>query len=307
MDVKRTIRVFASCPSEVKEEIVCLRQVIDDLNAELREREVAVELLHWQTHAVPGAGRPQEVIHRSIGEYEIYLGMMWKTFGSPSGAAGSGTEEEFNEAYARFFELGVPSILFYFSQQPYVIANEHELKQLSRVFAFRRRIEKIVLFRTYASLEEFTALAHKHLQHTIVDILDKPPLDRTDVQFLSRNANDFRYPRAVREAARAWIDPRHAADTHLRSYRTSIAWFALGVLLTIVVSRYPQQSKGVDELQSLRSSLGREQVQLERWRDDLHDATSKHDVRRSEELRISIARLTARIDEDQRKIATLQR
>ena len=81
----------------------------------------------------------------------------------------------------------------------------------------------------------------------------------------------------------------------------------LGVLLTIVVSRYPQQSKGVDELQSLRSSLVREQVQLEQWRDDLHAATSKHDVRRSEELRISISKLTARIDQDQRKIATLQR
>jgi hypothetical protein len=45
--------------------------------------------------------------------YGIYLGIMSKRFGTPSGPYGSGTEKEFRDALERWGKTGAPWILFY--------------------------------------------------------------------------------------------------------------------------------------------------------------------------------------------------
>src|SRR4051812_17899451 len=94
------IRVFVSSPGDVGAELERLDEVVKELNGEFTAREkVSVELRSWRTDAVPSAGRPQAVVTQWIGEYHIYVGVMWRRFGTPTGVAGSGTEEEFNLAY----------------------------------------------------------------------------------------------------------------------------------------------------------------------------------------------------------------
>ena len=65
-------------------------------------------------------GRPQGIINKQIGEYDIFIGMMWKRFGTPTGKAGSGTEEEFRLAYEYWETTKSVMILFYFCQAPFM-------------------------------------------------------------------------------------------------------------------------------------------------------------------------------------------
>ena len=43
-------------------------------------------------------GEPEVLINDQIGKYDIFLGVMWRRFGTPTGVAESGTEEEFRRA-----------------------------------------------------------------------------------------------------------------------------------------------------------------------------------------------------------------
>ena len=60
----------------------------------------SLEAVRWESHCNPGVGsNVQSVINEQIGPTDIYVGIMWKRFGTPTGRAGSGTEEEFKAAY----------------------------------------------------------------------------------------------------------------------------------------------------------------------------------------------------------------
>lgn len=97
------LSVFVASPEDVADERECLEGVIRELNLQWTSRCVRLELVRWETHAYPGVGSdPQEVINEQIGDdYDIFLGLLWKRFGTATPRAGSGTEEEFNRAFAR--------------------------------------------------------------------------------------------------------------------------------------------------------------------------------------------------------------
>ena len=78
--------------------------MINELNLTITaispEKRVLLELVRWETHVAPSLGSdPQDVVNRQIGEYDLFVGIMWKRMGTPTALATSGTEEEFNGAY----------------------------------------------------------------------------------------------------------------------------------------------------------------------------------------------------------------
>jgi hypothetical protein len=76
-----------------------LEEVIRELNtAWARDLGIRLELVRWETHAYPSFGDdPQAVINEQIpDDFDLFLGLMWYRFGTPTGRAGSGTLEEFN-------------------------------------------------------------------------------------------------------------------------------------------------------------------------------------------------------------------
>jgi hypothetical protein len=40
--------------------------------------DAEMEIVDWRTHVAPDMGRPQAVINAQIGDYDIFLGIMWK-------------------------------------------------------------------------------------------------------------------------------------------------------------------------------------------------------------------------------------
>jgi formylglycine-generating enzyme required for sulfatase activity len=129
--------------------------------------DVHLELVEWKTHVAGDMGRPQEIINRQIGDYDIFVGVMWKRFGTPTGKAESGTEEEFNVAYANWLKYRRPRILFYFSQIPFMPHTQDEVSQLSKVISFKDKLGKKGLIHTYSSTEDFTDLLREHIVKVI--------------------------------------------------------------------------------------------------------------------------------------------
>ena len=105
--------IFMGSPSDLEEERVAIEEVIKELNLSYgAKHDLFIELLKWETHSAPGisTSHTQELINNDIGdEYDIFLGMLWKRFGTATEKAGSGTQEEFERALYKFVRGILPS------------------------------------------------------------------------------------------------------------------------------------------------------------------------------------------------------
>ena len=140
---ERVFTLLVACPDDVQEEAQRVYKVAEKINITLeKEHGVRLNVVGWKTHARPGIGSdPQEVINQQLPQkYDIFLGMMWARFGTATPRAGSGTEEEFENAVDRAREnsSGV-RIMFYFKRAPIPMDNI-DLVQLGKVEEFRKRL-----------------------------------------------------------------------------------------------------------------------------------------------------------------------
>jgi formylglycine-generating enzyme required for sulfatase activity len=160
------IHLFLSSPGDVEPERAKVHAVADQVNRMLGDNlGIVLEVIDWKTHIVPDMGRPQEVINEQVGDYDIFIGILWKRFGTPTGKAESGTEEEFNIAYANWQKCKRPRILFYFSQVPYMPKNPSEGGQFLKVLEFKAKFweQQTGFVIDYQTAEEFSDLLREHL------------------------------------------------------------------------------------------------------------------------------------------------
>jgi hypothetical protein len=169
------LQVFAASPGDVSEERDALDSVIRELNQTQSDKTgIRLELIRWETHAVPSMGTdPQAVINEELADkYDIFIGILSTRFGSATPRAGSGTEEEFERAYARFLKHPDQlKIMFYF-KDPVIKASEIDLNQYALVKAFQKKLGEKGLYFTFSSAEEFTSLVRIHLSRQVQDWAD---------------------------------------------------------------------------------------------------------------------------------------
>ena len=160
-------RIFVASPGDLGPERDALDAVADDLTHSFGEDQ-RFRVLRWERDAYPGMGRPQGVVNDRIGDdYDIFVGIMWKRFGTDTGVAGSGTVEEFDRAYARWKSTGQPPILFYFCERPFFPGTLAEQKQLGKVTAFRERIQQDGITGRFETTEEFKDQVRRDLARTV--------------------------------------------------------------------------------------------------------------------------------------------
>lgn len=170
------VRVFAASPSDVAEEREHLSKVITELNSTVASyKGLAIELVRWETHCTPSMGRPQGIVNVQIGAYDVFVGMMWRRFGTPTGTAGSGTEEEFRLAYESWLRDSSVHILFYFSQKPFMPRNENDVEQFGKVLRFRKELEEKGLVWEYRDSEDFPNVVRPHLTRILLDMAPAVP------------------------------------------------------------------------------------------------------------------------------------
>ncbi len=168
---ERVVVVLVASPSDLEPERNRLEEAIRELNLTWsRTLLLRLELVRWETHGYPGIGEDaQDVLNRELSDApDIFIGLMWGRYGTPTGRAGSGTEEEFARALDRYRkDPASVRIMFYFKDAP-LSPSEIDPEQLARVQKFRVSLgNEGALHWKFVTLEEFERLLRLHLARQI--------------------------------------------------------------------------------------------------------------------------------------------
>ena len=122
MENTRIIKIFLASPSDVKHErdiVFALKDDIDQLIG--KPNKLRFEFVNWERSAYPGFGDDaQDVINLNIGnDFDIFIGIFWLKFGTPTNRAESGTKEEFDIALEKYRSSpDTNHIMIYFKTAP---------------------------------------------------------------------------------------------------------------------------------------------------------------------------------------------
>jgi len=168
-------------PGDVNEERDTVALVVAEVRRMLETIvPYALETVRWETHAWPDVGDDaQDVINHEIGEFDIFVGIMWRRFGTPTKRAESGTDEEFKRAFSFYKKYGKPKIMFYFRRSPFYPESLSELTQVKKVLRFKNDLEKLgVLYWTYNKPLEFERQFREHLMRQVLSLRQSEPKPR---------------------------------------------------------------------------------------------------------------------------------
>jgi hypothetical protein len=154
--------IFVASPSDVAEEREIARAVIAEVSKEIKEfAKFTLEACGWED-VRPGLGRPQALINPLVEKADLLVGILWKRFGTSTGVAESGTQEEFDIVYKRWQAKEHVDVMMYFRDvPPYML--EDPGPQLKAVLEFRREFERLGLYRTYEQPQQFADMLRGHL------------------------------------------------------------------------------------------------------------------------------------------------
>jgi GTPase SAR1 family protein len=146
----RTIKILVSCPGDVtleKEEIKRLCKDFTDANH--GKSNISFYVLDWKNHVGEHGKRPQQQLKEYFGVYDVYIGILWKRFGtkphsirSDGKENESGTEEEFYDAINYKSKYGRPRVNFFFKTIDRTVNDLNENNQLGKVLAFIEQQKK---------------------------------------------------------------------------------------------------------------------------------------------------------------------
>lgn len=176
----QVLRMVMASPSDVQAERDALPGILDELNRDIGvDRGVRLELSRWETDAYAGfhVEGPQGLIDAilRIPECDIFLGIFWKRFGTPTKDGATGTEHEFRLAYETWKQKGAPHIALYFGQKVYMAQTEEEALQQAEVLRFRKNIPAEGLWWPYKTKAQFTKLVRNHLTQFLRQQHSLPP------------------------------------------------------------------------------------------------------------------------------------
>lgn len=141
--VAHILDVFVSSPGDVaqyRDTIVAYVHKWNQRNASFRK--IFFNCIRWEDMVSPNIARTgQQVINQQVGDdYDIYLGVMWTRFGSPTDLANSGTEEEFERAVMRHMNGDPVRVSLMFCQVPPSLSG-FNTEQYSKVLEFKKKAQ----------------------------------------------------------------------------------------------------------------------------------------------------------------------
>jgi hypothetical protein len=200
MDTK-IYKCFIASPSDTNNERNICDKVFEEINKSLGEMyNFRIESLKWENDVHPSFGADsQEVINQQIGnDYDFFVGIMYKKFGSPTTKAGSGTEEEFNNAYDRYSKnASSVNIMFYFNNEAPKSLSEINTSELEKVNNFKFKVSGLGgLYCEYNGCNDFEYKIRTHFNKVIIEkykIVNEKDMKAKDtgiIQILEKRLND---------------------------------------------------------------------------------------------------------------------
>src|SRR6266849_6920065 len=132
----RVLKVFLASPDDVRPERMAAEELVNNLNKFIGHFGWHIALYKWED-AIPGYGRPQEIINAAVDDCALFIGLLWERWGQPTGKYSSGFHEEYERALARRKTTNDPEIWLVFKA-----ASPEKMKdpgtELTKVLEFRR-------------------------------------------------------------------------------------------------------------------------------------------------------------------------
>lgn len=173
---RKVISFFLASPGDLTLERTIAKQVADELNSMLSLKfNVHIELVGWED-TVSSAGRPQEIINRDLQRCDVFIGLLWKRWGSaPDNESKyeSGFEEEFTIATTGNKRNKRPLISLFFKKIDTPALSDPG-EQLQKVIKFRKKIidEKTLLFQEFEAKEEFESIIRKCISNYVLEHIE---------------------------------------------------------------------------------------------------------------------------------------
>lgn len=182
------IKIFISCPGDIKEEVESIELIINEINKTSGKRDdYALELLNWKYDTYTDIGSDgQEVINNQLEhQYDILIGILGSRAGTPTKRDKSGTIEEINRA---ILDDSKQKMIYFKTSAPENIY-DIDPKQLEILKVFKKELsEKGVLYKEFNSLDSFESLFRINLSNLIIDkILNKNEKINTAVVIKNQN------------------------------------------------------------------------------------------------------------------------
>ena len=171
-----TLSIFVASPSDVLAEREIVKNVVDELNQTFcKPLQLHLEMIGWENATYPAFGDyPQGVINSQIGdEYDIFIGILWSRFGTPTKNALSGTQEEFERVLTRFHNDKNVEICFYFKTDdldPYKI----DLDQFKKVKEFKSSLSQLGGYHWDFNSTHFKDYLRNHLTLICNKLITRP-------------------------------------------------------------------------------------------------------------------------------------
>jgi len=178
----RKLRIFVACPGDVEDEKGRLEKLIRTLQFDASNHGFILELAEWR-QCVPNLGLPQSIIFEQLRPegWDIFIGILWTRFGTPSGLSEAGTQRELTGTEAEMLSAiklcrahARPRVLLYRSVRPPKSLKDLEGAQLEAVDRFLKECEASgkhpALVKLYGQPDEFERLVSEHLRRSLSKI-----------------------------------------------------------------------------------------------------------------------------------------
>lgn len=170
---RKIIKVFLASPGDVVEERKLAKLVVEEVNQLLAEEYgYQLELYGWED-TTAAVGRPQAIINTELERCELFVGIMWKRWGTPPDKEGkytSGFEEEYRTSVERYKKEGKPDISLFFKEVDPELTRDPGVA-LQKVLDFKKEITdgKEILYETFAESAAF----EKKLRRCLVNYIKR--------------------------------------------------------------------------------------------------------------------------------------
>lgn len=174
----QTVRITLCAPGDVSKELAIVSREIEEWNLlHWDATNCGIKCRYWRFDSVPDlSDRPQGVInHQLIDDTDAIIAVFWSKFGTPTGVANSGTEEEILRAMA----LGKRVFLYFSDLEP--LPPDADETQLSKLGQFRTRMLDTGLACVFRSRADLRKLVRAHLTRFMDERIskNKPQRKRT--------------------------------------------------------------------------------------------------------------------------------
>ncbi|MBY4838558.1 DUF4062 domain-containing protein [Pantoea sp. DY-5] len=142
--VRKIIKIFIASPGDLSNERRIAREVADEYNSNNSDLTgYQIDMVGWE-ETIGGVGRPQEIINKDLARCELFVGMLWKRWGTAPDTKGiytSGFEEEFQISFNRYDKEKIPQMLMLFKDVDETLLQDPG-EGLKKVLDFKEKLIK---------------------------------------------------------------------------------------------------------------------------------------------------------------------